>query len=89
MTYFFKKQILSINSYFYRYIIDTRNLYTMIKQVFYSNVPTKVLELNPSLKPEEMFMSEFEKGELALQSITDDVNHVLKGKITFKYTLLL
>ena len=52
----------------------------MIKQVYYSNVPTKVLELNPSLKPEERFLDEFERGEKALQSITDDANYVLKGK---------
>ncbi len=67
------------NIEYFRYIVDTRNLYTVIKQVYYSNVPTKVLELNPSLKPEERFLDEFEKGERALQSITDDANYVLKG----------
>ena len=64
----------------FRLFLDTRQLYTAIKIVFFKHLPSKVKSDLPNLKPEERSLEEFEKGEIAVQLIKEDIDFVMKGR---------
>ncbi len=72
--------ILTIKYYLLRLFLDTRQLYTLIKMVYYKNLPSQVLQDIPTLKPEERSLAEFEEGEKAIELINQDVEFVMKGR---------